>query len=454
METQSAVSRNSQGSGIRLSRLNVLLIIVGLVIALFMVFSMYQTSESFRQIVSVTDAYLSAQQTAGMLSGISSDMSEQCAAFISTGVPDLVHAYAGQLNALNGQFESNEAFQPEDGNRDEFLMRALEAFRSMTATEIRAMRLMADTLPAGLEAFPALIRETELSAGDQALSPAEKAAAAKELISSEEYRALGKSITEAVDDSHRVASEKGKNRALQTSEEVSRIIGRQQLLVFLFVVVAIVALVLNHALIISPIRQCVDRLDRREPLPVQGCYEVRHLAGVYNEVLKDNAEKAEALTYTASHDALTGLYNRAEFDRIYRQSEKGKTGVMIADVNHFKQFNDEYGHEVGDNVLKAVADKLTEHFRPEDHVCRIGGDEFCVIMPGASQEQAPAMVDAVLRINRELAENHGSHPPVTISAGFAFWDRPDPEGSLFTDADKVLLDVKKTRTSCCAVYPG
>ena len=453
MENQTVTTDRSQSRGVHLNRLNFLLIFIGLVIALFMVFSMYQTNNSFKQIVSVTEAYLSAQQTAGMLSNISSDMSEQCVAFLNSGTPDPAYGYAGQLNAISGQIESNEAFGTTGESEDEFLLKALEAFREKTAVEVRAMRLMADTLPMGLDAFPPLIQQAKLSETDQALSPEEKKKTALELISSEEYLALDKTISEAVDDSHRIASEKGKNRAMQTAEEVKKVMRRQKLLVFLFVAVALVALLLNRILIISPIQRSVDNLDKREPLPVEGSYEVRHLANVYNEVLKDNREKTEALSYAATHDALTGLLNRAEFDRLYKEAKEEKVGIMVADVDHFKQFNDEFGHRTGDKVLKAVAVKLTEHFREEDRVCRIGGDEFCVIMPGLSQEKAETATERIRLINHELQECSEDLPPITISAGFAFWDRPNPGGSIFRDADNTLLAVKKTRTDCCAVYP-
>ena len=454
MDKQNVPADRKQNMGIRLNRLNILLIFIGLVIAMFMVFSMYQTNNAFNSIVSVTEAYLSAQQTAGMLSNISAEMSEQCAAFIHSGTPDPAYGYAGQLNAINGQIESNEAFQPSGESEDEFLTKALGAFRAKTAVELRAMRLMADTLPMDPDAYPPLIRQTELSGEDQALSPEEKQKTASELISSEEYSEYSRTITSAVDDSHRVASEKGKNRALQTAETVKKVMRRQKLLVFLFVVVALIALLMNRILIISPIQRGVDRLDKREPLPVEGSYEVRHLANVYNEVLKDNAEKTAALSRAATHDALTGLLNRAEFDRIYKESKENKIGIMVADVDRFKQFNDEFGHRTGDHVLKAVADKLTEHFREEDRICRIGGDEFCVIMPGLSQEQAETVTGKIRQINHELQEDNTDLPPVTISAGFAFWDRPSPGESIFRDADSTLLNVKKARTDCCAVYPG
>ncbi len=454
MENQTVNNEQGKKRGVRLSRVNVLLIFLGLVIALFMVFSMYETNRSFNQIVNMTESYLSSQQTAGMLSNIANGMSEQCAAFLRTGEPDCVHVYAGQLSAINAQIKANETMQSSDESRDEFLAKAIEAFRAMNETEIRAMRLMADTLPMGMAAYPLLIQQTKLSPDDEALTAEEKKTLAEKLIDSAEYRLNKEALTAAVDDSHRVASEQGKNRAAQTSAEVRKVIRRQKLLIFLFILIAVIALLMNRFLIISPIQRSVDKLDKREPLPVLGSYEVRHLANVYNEVLKDNAEKTEALSYAATHDALTGLYNRADFDKVYSTCANDTIGIIIIDVDHFKQFNDEFGHGVGDHVLKIVAAKLMEHFRSEDHVSRIGGDEFCIIMPGTKQEQAKTIVEKIYEINRELLDNPDGLPSITLSAGLAFWDRPDPGESLLRDADNMLLSLKKTRTDCCAVYPG
>lgn len=439
-------------SGIHLSRLNILFIIVGLVIALLMVYSMYQTSRSFSQIVSVTESYLSSQQTAGMLKNISEEMAEKCTAFIHSGTPDLTYAYFGQYGAITAQLDSS-SLDP-DASEDEFLAKAQDTFRVMKQTEIRAMRLMADTLPMGMEAFSPQLQAVPLSAEDQALTPEEKKALALSLITSEEYLSYSKTIDDAVDDSHRIASEKGKNRAIQTQQEVRRVINRQTILVLLFVILAVLALCMNYFLIIRPIRKSVDNLDRREPIPVEGSYEVRHLAQVYNDVLKDNVEKTAALSHAATHDALTGLYNRAAFDKVYDQYKNSHAGVLIADVDHFKQYNDDFGHDVGDLVLRHAADKLAEHFRTGDFICRIGGDEFCVIMPDTSHSQAETMAEKIHTINKELAElKEGQDlPPISISAGMAFWDRPNPRNDLLKDADFILLKIKKTRADCVSVY--
>ena len=238
---QSQQNQPSVNSGIRLNRLNLIFIAVGLVIALAMVFSMYQTTNSFREIVSVTESYLSSQQTAGMLKSISRSMSEQCAAFLQTGSPENAHTYAGQLTAFNTQLEADTGNQEYSVSEDKFMQTALETFRTMTSVELRAMRLMADTLPMGLQAFPEVLQETELSAEDQALSPEEKKALALSLVSTEEYKSYPETIDSAVDDTHRFASEKGRSRAEQTDKNVSYIILRQKILIFLFVAVAVLA---------------------------------------------------------------------------------------------------------------------------------------------------------------------------------------------------------------------
>ena len=91
---------------------------------------------------------------------------------------------------------------------------------------------------------------------------------------------------------------------------------------------------------------------------------------------------------------LTGLFNRRYLEEtLTREIERAKRGkiplsVIMMDVDHFKQFNDIYGHKAGDIVLKTVGKFLQAHVRAYDIACRYGGEEFTLIMPGASQERA------------------------------------------------------------------
>ena len=130
MENHTVNTDQSRKKGVRLNRLNVFLIVIGFVLMLFMVFSMYDTNKSFNQIVDVTEAYLASQQTAGMLSNIANNMSDQCADFIKTGAPDCTHVYAGQLNAMNAQISLNENAKEEGEKEDEFISRFMSATKN------------------------------------------------------------------------------------------------------------------------------------------------------------------------------------------------------------------------------------------------------------------------------------------------------------------------------------
>lgn len=455
------VSGNREGKssgkhkGIRLSYLNVLLVFVGLVIAVLMVVSTYQTTGTVQKIVSVTDDYLYNQQTGGMMRDFSESLGALAEDFVRNGSIGAANEYAGKMSVISAQLAQYAPESSVSSEANQALQTADEAFRMRNDTEIRAMRLAADKLPTpAFEQLPEMLKKTELSEEDKALSPEEKDRLAAELLAAEEYTAAGETIRKEVDNSHRLSSEAATKQSGETSSRVNSIVTWQKILVYVFIALSIVALILNWLLIISPIRKSVGNLDRREAIPEKGSYEMRHLAKVYNDVLADNEEKKKALSYTASHDALTDTLNRASFDRAYQEAESGQVAILIADVDHFKQYNDEYGHDVGDKVLQMATEALKRHFHSGDQICRIGGDEFCVIMPGICQSRAESIRDRIFRINEELKQEGAGLPPVTLSAGIACWDRPNPKGSIFKDADSVLLELKKTRDTCCAVYKG
>ena len=456
------MSRENEGhsgeksAGIRLNHLNILMICIGLVIATLLAVSMYRTTVSVSGIVSFTNNYLASQQTGGMLRDFAGDLSEQAIAFVQSGEVGPAKAYEAKLNVINAQLEQYEPAASASAAANTEFENALAAFRGRNEMERKAMRLAADTMAApAFEALPDFLKETELSQEEQAQDAETKKRIAMSLLTAESYTRLEKTIRESIDKSHRYSSEEGRKKSDSAFTDVNNIVRTQFILVLLFVAVSALALLLNRRLIITPIQKSVDNLDRREPIPEQGSYEMRHLARVYNDVLKENQEKTEELSFTASHDALTGVFNRTEFDRYYRQIEKTQNvGIIVVDVDHFKQYNDEYGHDIGDRVLCTAVEAMKRHFRTVDHISRIGGDEFCIIMPRTGQQDGARISEKIHEINRELSEQNGDLPPVTISAGVAFWNRPNPDGSLFKDADTVLLEMKKSRADCCAVWGG
>lgn len=150
------------------------------------------------------------------------------------------------------------------------------------------------------------------------------------------------------------------------------------------------------------------------------------------------------------------LLNRRSFDQILSLYEKDRSSfaLILADVDVFKQINDTCGHDTGDRILKRVAALLHTTFRSIDYVCRIGGDEFAVIMVDMSRELYYTITNKIAEINGLLAVPEDGLPAVSLSAGVAFSDENGFCGSLFRAADSALYTAKAHGRCGCSVSPA
>jgi len=135
----------------------------------------------------------------------------------------------------------------------------------------------------------------------------------------------------------------------------------------------------------------------------------------------------ERLERQSIRDGMTGLFNRSfmevalerELHRSARQ--RRELALLMVDIDHFKQFNDTFGHEAGDVVLRQVAESLRQGVRTEDIVCRFGGEEFVVILPEMTPDAAMERAEALRQMVEDLAPRYHGQPlrRVTISIGLA-----------------------------------
>ncbi|MEF3194294.1 MAG: diguanylate cyclase, partial [Halothiobacillaceae bacterium] len=159
-------------------------------------------------------------------------------------------------------------------------------------------------------------------------------------------------------------------------------------------------------------------------------------------------EQERRMRKQATTDQLTGLGNRHLFfelaTRYLARAEREGRGIclLVADIDHFKQVNDQYGHATGDKVLRAVGGMLRASTRKGDVVARYGGEEFVILLPNCGAEDALAKAEKI-RGGCEHLDVGGAR--VTISIGVACFDPGDPESldSLFGRADKALYDAKR-----------
>jgi diguanylate cyclase (GGDEF)-like protein/PAS domain S-box-containing protein len=165
-----------------------------------------------------------------------------------------------------------------------------------------------------------------------------------------------------------------------------------------------------------------------------------------------NIKLREALRTQSIRDVLTGLYNRRyleeTLDREVRRAARAaqSLGLLMIDLDHFKKFNDTYGHDAGDAVLRETGQFLAKGIRAEDFVCRFGGEEFVVILPTASVEVAQARGERLRAKMRELNITHQdkSLGMVTISVGVAaFPQHGTSPKELMAAADAALYEAKR-----------
>ena len=154
----------------------------------------------------------------------------------------------------------------------------------------------------------------------------------------------------------------------------------------------------------------------------------------------------QELRHLADHDPLTGLVNRRRFcEELDRAADNGRrvgmpTAVLVADIDHLKDFNETYGHSAGEEVLAAVARMLSERTRETDTVGRLGGDEFGVVLASSGAPAAESLANALLRDMRQLAFPASASEPVmvTLSIGVR---AVEPDESLTADELIVEADI-------------
>ncbi len=171
-------------------------------------------------------------------------------------------------------------------------------------------------------------------------------------------------------------------------------------------------------------------------------------AALASAVRNEGAEDLEAMAWS---DGLTGVANRRRLDRDldeHGQTSFGPTSVIMIDLDHFKLVNDKHGHAMGDDVLRRVASLLTRLVRRGDVVYRYGGEEFCVLLPNATNDEARRVAERIVTAIRTVTLPDGTR--VTASVGIADGE-PAQVSDTLRFADQAMITAKaggRNRVEC------
>ena len=407
----SIVQEHIKTGGLSLKKTSVIMVIISLVVTALLIITAVMTLRSFQAMNKSTRDYIQMEQAANDLMSASDYLTEEVQCF--TVIGDRIHMenYFTEADVTRRREHAiqvmEEAIPDSPALAD--LKAGMAESLSLMDREYYAMRLMLDA--AGDTDVPEALKQAALSDEDRALTPEEKILLAQRMTHDAGYYAQKSRIR----------------------NNMSRCIGALQ------------------ASIQSTQQQsAVDHIRKDQSLPIIGAAEFRYLAGAYNTMYSAYRKSIENLSFRASHDELTGAYNRAGYDLIKSSLDFGSTAMLLFDADQFKNINDRHGHETGDLVLKKIVAVLKRSFRSDDYVCRIGGDEFVVFMVHVSGQPEALIENKVRDINRELSQSVDGLPGVTLSAGVTFDPAcKDPQKS-FHRADTALYYVKDHgRDNCC-----
>jgi two-component system cell cycle response regulator len=201
----------------------------------------------------------------------------------------------------------------------------------------------------------------------------------------------------------------------------------------------------------------VRPFDRQELLARMRTQVRRHR---YEQRLRENYRRSISMALT---DALTGLYNRRYFDthfetQIRHAAETGKSlALLMLDLDRFKAVNDTHGHNVGDEVLRETARRLSNNLRTVDMVARFGGEEFAIVMPDTTPEIALAAAE---RLRAQIGEtpfavtsDEAEEITVTISIGLAVASRRPDATDLLKRGDYALYAAKRAGRNTVQLFP-
>lgn len=431
---------------------------IGITLALTVLFVviLLNGQREFKEFEDATDQYIVCESAAKQLQDGSDYLTEQVRLYAMTGERIYLDQYFEEADVTRRREEALAGLKKYFNGTEVFssLQQAMKDSEELMDTEYHSLKLVAEAV--GEKEIPKELTETELPEEELQLSEKEKMQKAQQLVCDDEYQNVRVTITEEVNRCMNQLIEKTKNRQSRANTIFSDMYLKLEIAIVVLVALLLGICIIVRKLVVVPLVYYNRSIKKGEIFPVIGAAELQKLAETYNKVFRENEETQKLIRHQAEHDALTDALNRGSFEKILNIYENGDVpyALILIDVDTFKSVNDTYGHAIGDEILKKVTGLLKTTFRSIDYVCRIGGDEFAIIMVEMTDDLKYTIEEKIDAVNEKLAEADGTVPAVSLSVGVAFSDRKDPGKSIFEDADAALYEVKENGRNGCRFYGG
>ncbi len=440
--------------GLPLRNVSVIIIIVTILISGILLYVTFNTSTSVRRTNESMETYVRWYQAARDMQAASDYLTQHVQSFVVSGNVDWMDHYFEEANTARRR-EQALASLPEsirDTNAYRELETAMEHSLALMDSEYHAMALTCEAIGFPAAKRPDVVRNYPLTAAERAMTAEEKLEAAEEYVFGTAYHETKAKIQNATESCFADLAVLTREIQNEASRNTLRLLTVGEASILVMVGLLILILVFLFRLAIRPILAGTQAIKENRTIPVTGSKEFRHLASEYNALFDAMKDSLEDLSYEVAHDELTGLYNRAGYDALKKSATPADTALLVIDIDRFKSINDTYGHAIGDKALKRVAETLRDNFRAEDGICRIGGDEFAVLMKTGGLNLEKTVRDKTKRINEILHEPSGDIPPIALSVGAALGSGEIDMDEMFRHADRVLYEIKANGGNTCGFY--
>ena len=431
----------------RMHRINICSMALAVVLAIVTACNLAMIRGTQHRTDQMNASYQVCQEAVEELQDTSDLLTSEARQFVNSGRAEHLNRYINEIERYDHRGHALETLRERATNDD--ATKALEEARRLSdelaQTELYALKLTIASKGLG-SAYDAL-RTIDLTDEDTALSSEEKQRKAYDLVYGNEYASMKIQIHDCVHTSSNILLE---TMRAELDEHTQRL---SFLLTSTFV--CVVAILLAMAYVISstaflllwPIELYEKSISEDLPLEPFGAQELRHLTEAYNLMYERNQDRAESLAFEAHNDALTGVLNRGAFNSMLTQL-KADSALILIDVDLFKNFNDEFGHDMGDAILIEVSATLYSSFRASDYVFRIGGDEFAVIATNMHPVLRGTIAQKLDDIAAFLRDTENGLPPATVSVGVAFGRADMTDDEFFNEADAALYEAKRRGRDC------
>lgn len=442
MESKEKKKTTSRGLSVR--KFNFFMCIVAVLVSFVMFFAMQYTSRLYNETRILSDNMVQQTRYAHDMQDASDYLTEQIRSFVISGEKKYLDNYFEEANVTrrrDNALEKIGEYSP-DSEAYKRLSQAMDESVDLMNTEYYAAKLAALGYGYDLSEMPAEVANTELLTDDEVRPAEAKKQRAEEVLFDENYKSKKATITTHMQGCLRELTDELAEEQTKLLLRLERQVMLEHLLTIVLIVIMLVIVIVASSQVFYPLRKSVDFIREEKEIPLVGAYELRFIAKNYNLMTMKNRQKKEKLIYDASHDKLTGLYNRRGYEYLLDNIDIETSAILLIDLDNFKGINDTYGHDIGDKILVRVSNALLKQFKDDSYICRLGGDEFVVIMIHTDNKRACVIKDRITAINEKINKQKKDIPAISISAGVSFGSRGKTVETVFKEADTALYNAK------------